>query len=113
MKIEECESYKYLGDGKNTMNIEARKTKSKSTTITVNTIAANEVLSRVETAVLLELHEKVNLPSLLCNSETWCLNKGDVKDLDLFNLPLHTPTPAILYTFRTIYTKIRIDHKQL
>ena len=127
MNIEECESYKYLGDeitrdGKNTQNIEARKSKIKAATITVNTIAANEVLSRMETAVLIELHEKVNIPGLLCNSETWCLNKGDEKDLekietqalkDLFNLPIHTPTPAILYTFGTMFTKIRIHHKQL
>ena len=31
----------------------------------------------------------------------------------LFDLPLHTPTPAILYTFGIRYTKQRVDHKQL
>ena len=71
---------------------------------------------------LLKLHEKINIPALLNNSESWHLNKGEETELEkieiqalkyLFDLPLHTPTPAIHYTFGTFYTKQRVDHKQL
>ena len=125
--IEETSEYKYLGDiitnnGKNTKNIEARKNKLQATTININTIASSEVLNRVETAVLLELHEKMSITAYLNNSETWILNKGDTSLIekseihsikDLFDLPLHTPNTAIIYTFGLLYTKIRIDQKQL
>ena len=61
-EIEETSQYKYLGDfitndRKNRENLKARKTKV--TTITVKTTATNEVTNNIETAVLLELHEKI------------------------------------------------------
>ena len=64
--IKETNKYKYLGDiitndGKNTENLKARKTRLQGTTISINTIAENEVLNNMETAVLLELHEKVSV----------------------------------------------------
>ena len=31
----------------------------------------------------------------------------------LFDLPTHTPTPAIVYTFGTLYTHLRIERKRL
>ena len=125
--IKETAHYKYLGDiitndGKISKNIEARGIKLKATTISINTIAASEILNRIETSVLLELHEKISIPGYLTNSETWILNKGDTKQLEkneiqslknLFDLPLHTPNAAIIYTFGTLFTKLRIDKKQL
>ena len=127
MKIEETMQYKYLGDvissnGKNTYNLESRKNKIQATSININAIASSEVLNQIETSVLLELHEKMNITGFLNNSETWILNKGDVKLIEateiqalksLFDLPLHTPNAAITHTFGTPYTKLRIDQKQM
>ena len=67
----------------------------------------------METAVLLELHEKISVSSLLTNAEAWNLNKGDENELekieigalkDLFNLPVRTPTAALVYFFGILYT---------
>ena len=59
MAIKETDRYKYLGDvitnnGKNSENLSERKTKVQSTTITINTIASNEILNKIETTVLLK-----------------------------------------------------------
>ena len=127
LTIDECTSYKYLGDyvtcdGKNAENIESRKTKMKITTMNINSIAASDVMCLMEAYVLLELHEKINIPSLLTNAESWNLNKGEMDNLErielqaikqLFNLPVHTPTPAIIFTFGLLYTRFRIHQKQL
>ena len=127
MMIEEATSYRYLGDfitndGKNAKNIEARKTKTQATTININTIASTEVLHKIETTVLLELHEKVTIPGLLANAESWSLLKTESCDLEkieymalrnLFDLPLHTPIPALLFTFGTLYTNLRIERQRL
>ena len=77
-RIKKCSSYKYLGDiitkdGKNKENIAERKRKSVGNTISINTIAANEILNGIATPVLLELHEKITIPSLLNNAEAWDL----------------------------------------
>ena len=127
MEIQECISYKYLGDiisndGKNLKNIEARKEKINASTITINTIAESDILNRIESAVLIELHEKVNIPGLLANCESWNLNKGETVEIErietqaikyLFDLPIHTPTPALLFTFGILYTESRIEQKQI
>ena len=73
LTIQSCSSYKYLGDiisnnGKNKDNISDRKKKVIGSTMSINTIAANEVLNKVETMVILELHEKINIPGLLNNA---------------------------------------------
>ena len=127
MTIEETSSYKYLGDhisndGKNAKNIEARKTKTQATTININTIASTEVLYKIETTVLLELHDKVTIPGLLANAESWSLLKtesGEIEKIEymalrnLFDLPLHTPIPALIFTFGTLYTHLRIEKQRL
>ena len=126
-KIQKCVSYKYLGDvitnnGKNKENIAERKRKIVATTISINTIAGTEVLNRIETPVLLDLHEKITIPSLLNNAEAWELTLTDLKEIEqveinslknLFNLPAHTPTSAVIFTLGTMYTEIRIHKKQL
>ncbi len=102
MEIAKCTTYTYLGDvitqdGKNTENIENRKNKLRNTTASINSIAASEILSTIETPVILELHEKVNVAKLLTNAESWNLLKGEQNALDkieiqsiknLFDLPL-------------------------
>ena len=127
LKIENSESYTYLGDvitsdGKNTKNIENRKTKLIAATIHINTIAESEVLQKIESSVLLELHEKINIPKLLTNAESWDLLIGEKNELDkteiqalksLFDLPIRTPNAAIIYSFGTLSTNLRIDKKQL
>ena len=126
-KITKCSSYKYLGDiitkdGKNKENIADRKRKSVGNTISINTIATNEILNGIETPVLIELHEKITIPSLLNNAEAWDLTISDNRDLEkieisslkhLFDLPTRTPTPAIVFALGTLYTDIRIKKKQL
>ena len=127
MTIEETDQYRYLGDiitadGKNKVNIETRKNKTIATTIQINSIASTEVLKQIESMVLLELHDKITIPGLLANSESWILNKGETNELEkielqalrnLFDLPCHTPNPAILFTFGTIYTDLRMEKKRL
>ena len=63
----------------------------------------------------------MSIPGFLNNSETWNMNKGETKQIEtaelqslknLFDLPLHTPNAAIIFTFGTLYTKLRIDQKQ-
>ena len=88
----------------------------------MNTIASTEVLRKIETIVLLELHEKVTIPGLVANAESWSLLKTEAAELEkieyqalrnLFDLPLHTPIPAILFTFGTLYTHLRIEKRRL
>ena len=99
-------------------NLNARRIKLQASTITINTIAAGEVLNKIETSVLLEMHEKKSISSLLTNAESWDLNKTEEEEIekieirsikDLFNLPLQTPTASIIYTFGTLFTKQRVD----
>ena len=127
LDIQNCTNYKYLGDiisnnGKNKDNITERRGKMMASTLSINTIASSEVLNRIETAVLLELHEKISVPTLLNNAESWDLMIGEQKELQqieilnikcLFNLPTKTPTPAILYSLGIPYTYDRISKKQL
>ena len=126
LTIQETTSYKYLGDlisndGKNGKNLESRKTKTQTTTVTINSIAASEVLRGIETNVLIELHEKITVMGLLTNAESWSLNRSEKIELErieiqalkyIFDLPAHTPTPAILFTLGTLYTNHRVDKKR-
>ena len=127
LDIEESDTYKYLGDivtsdGKNTKNLEARKNKTFAATAGINSIAGASVLRRIETRVILELHDKVILSALLTNAEAWTLSKSEKDEIErieiqtlkmLFDLPIHTPTPAIIYTLGTLYTNLRVDKKRL
>ena len=127
LEIQNCTSYKYLGDlissnGKNKENIAERRKKMVAATMSIKTIASNEILNRIETAVLLELHEKISISSLLNNGEAWDLLIGETKELEqieltnvksLFDLPTKTPTPAVLHAFGLLYTSNRIAKKQL
>ena len=127
MPIDETKTYKYLGDiissnGKNKENIEARKQKTQSTTVNINSFGATDVLRKIETKILLELHDKITIPGLLANAESWSLLKGEIDSLEmieiqalkyLFDLPIHMPTPAIIFSFGTTYTRYRIEKKRL
>ena len=127
LSIEEADSYKYLGDvitrdGKNTKNLKQRKNKISAATTTINAIAETDVMREIETTVLLKLHETITIPILLNNAESWNLSKGERDMLEkieiqaikhLFDLPAHTPTPAILYSLGIPYTGQRLDKKQL
>ena len=123
--ISEGYEYRYLGDiitgdGKNKANIEARKNKVNASTITINTIASGEILNKMETSVLIELREKVNVAGLLTNAEAWVLNKSELNELEkvetqsikhLFDLPIHIPTVALIYSFGSLYTSQRIEQQ--
>ena len=127
LTIQESSSYKYLGDiisndGKNSMNLEDRKHKLRAKSILLNSIASSDILRLIETYSLMEFHEKVNIPSLLTNCEAWNLLKGEAVELErieiqtlkhLFDLPIHTPTPAIIFSFGLLYTNQRVHQKQL
>ena len=127
MIIEETDRYRYLGDvitndGKNTENIKTRKTKIQATATNVKAMAGSHVLNRIGTSVLLELHDKTIIPCLLNNAETWNLKKSEEEELErievqtlknLFDLPLHTPTAAILFSFGILHTSQKIEKKML
>ena len=76
----------------------------------------------MESLVLLELHERITLPALLNNAESWTLNKGEMDEIErieiqalknLFKLPIQIPNVAVLFTFGTLHTRQRIDQIQL
>ena len=127
MPINETTTYKYLGDvissdGKNMKNIESRKTKTYATTININSIASTEVLRRIETSVLIELHDKITIPGLLANAESWSLSKTEYTEIEkieyqalrnLFDLPLHIPIPALIFSFGTLFTHLRVEKRRL
>ena len=127
MEIGNCVSYKYLGDvitsdGKNTENIRSRQNKIRSSSISINTVATSETLYKIGTSVLLNLHKKVNIPSLLTNSESWTLLKSEQINIEkteiqciknMFNLPISFPTPGLIFTLGLLYTAIRVQQKQL
>ena len=127
MPINETKSYRYLGDiitddGKNEKNLENRREKSISTTISVKTVATNNIFNEIGTSVILELHETNTISALLTNCESWTLTKKDLNNLEqieiqsvklLFDLPAHTPTPAIIFTFGLLYTTLRVQKRQL
>ena len=127
MPILEATTYKYLGDvichkGKNSENLKARKIKLQAATANINSIAGSEILNKIETSVLLELHEKINISSLLFNSESWNLSKGEEDELEkielqaiknIFDLPIHIPSAAIIYSLGILYTRQRVDQKML
>ena len=86
LEIDNCTEYKYLGDiisnnGKNKQNINDRKRKAIAATISINTVASNEILNCIETSVLVELHERITIPTLLNNAEAWVLQAYEIKEL--------------------------------
>ena len=79
-------------------------------------------MRRIETQVLLRLHETVTIPTLLSSAETWLLDSAETNQANkieiwalkkMFGLPPTTPTPAVIYASGTLYTEIRIQMKQL
>ena len=125
--IENCDTYRYLGeeisrDGKNQKNLLERVKKVKGAVRSIMTCGKSEVMKRIETGVLLRLNTTVTLPTLLFNSETWTLNKGERKEIDkiaiwawkqMLGLPTTTPSPAIVYATGSIYASIQVEMKQL
>ena len=81
--IENCKSYKYLGEiitrdgkndenlkaryGKNDENLKARYNKVRSTVKAINTCGKGRIMRRIEVEVLITLHDAVTLPTLLYN----------------------------------------------
>ena len=126
-KIENCKSYKYLGeiitrDGANEENLRARFNKIKSTVRAINTCGKGRVMRRIEVEVLITLHEAVTLPTLLYNSETWPLNATISKELDkmelwawksMLGLPKTTPTAAVMFVSGALFASVRVRIKQL
>ena len=65
----------------------------------------------------MKLHQCI-IPSFLNNAESWSLSVTEEKELDklgirilkrLFNLPERTPSPAIIYSFGTLYITQQVD----
>ena len=74
-------------------------------------------MKKVECKVILELFDKMIIPNLLNNAESWLMTETDEKEMEkieiqalkrLFNLPSSTPTIAIMYSFGKIFTSCRI-----
>ena len=125
--IENCKSYKYLGeiiarDGSNEENLKSRANKVKSTVRAINTCGKKQIMRRIEVDVLITLHNAVTLPTLLYNSETWPLNSSIRKELDrielwtwksMLGLPKTTPTAAVMVASGALFASIRVQIKQL
>ena len=126
-EIVKCQTYKYLGekisrDGKNDENIDERCEKVKTTVRGITTFCKNEIVKRIGTKVILQLHEAETVPTLLYNSETWTLNASEKKTLDqieiyawkkMIGLPHTTPTAGIILTSGSLFASTRIESKQL
>ena len=83
LPIKETDTYKYLGDiitsdGRYVKNLETRKHKVTGATVAIKTFAASETINKMETSVLLDLHDVINIPTLLANAESWTLNKREL-----------------------------------
>ena len=125
--IDHQDSYKYLGDivtrdGRNMKNIEERFRKIKKSTYSIITCGKSEIMKRIEIGTLIKLHETINIPILLHNSESWIMTKTDRLNLEkiemwalkrMFSLPRTTPSVAIRYITGTLYVKTRIDIRQM
>ena len=125
--ISSTSKYKYLGDiisekGDNKENLEKRKDKLQMTTRRVLACGNIDIMKRIQTKTLLQLHETITISSILINCETWILNKQDQQNLDkmelwaykkIIGLPITTPTPAVIYEMRTLFTSIRVIARQL
>ena len=119
--IEGAETYKYLGDyinrkGTNKENIEERLRKVKLSTREIITYGTSSTMRKLQSRLLIELHETISVPSLLNNSESWLLGKTDQIELEkieiwglkrLLNLPPKTPTAAVRYETGTLFVEIR------
>ena len=126
-EIVKCQSYKYLGekisrDGKNDENINERCEKVKTTVRGITAFCKNEIVKRIGTKVILQLHEAETVPTLLYNSETWTLNASEKKTIDqieiyawknMIGLPHTTPTAGIILTSGSLFASTRIETKQL
>ena len=64
--------------------------------------------------MLLDLYETIAISGFLTNAESWSLNKGEENEIEkveiqslksLFDLPIHTPTAAIIFTLGIPFTK--------
>jgi TPP-dependent trihydroxycyclohexane-1,2-dione (THcHDO) dehydratase len=125
-KIEETESYKYLGDiimenGSLTKNLEERFGKVKQATSTV-ILCGGKVLKQIEVNNLIKLHETMTVPVILTNCETWVFTKAERENLDkmeiwafkrILGLPKTTLTPGILFTTGSKSTSLQVDERQL
>ena len=125
--ITSAERYTYLGDiitpdGLNKENIENRKIRLQRATRRVLANSQIEIMKRIETKTLLQLHEAITIPSILINCESWTLSKTDRNSLDkleiwafkkLLGLPITTPTAAVMFESRAPYTSIRVINRQL
>ena len=125
--IGNCEVYRYLGeeisrDGKNKRNLSDRFKRVKGTVRAIMTSAKTGIMKKIETKVLLKLHDSVVLPSFLYNAETWSLNGEERKEADkillwvwkqMLGLPSTTPTPAVVFATGSLYASVQIELKQL
>ena len=82
----------------------------------------SDVMRRIGAKVALDLHEAAAIPTLICNSETWKLNKTEKNFINraefyavkkILELPKTTPTAGIVMSTGILYTFIRIEIKQL
>ena len=124
--IKNTTSYKYLGDmissdGKNKLLLQARENNLMATTRQINTTASSEIMQRIGTKVTLDLYEKSVITSFFYNAESWTLTKTEEKQIDkigiqaikrLFNLPITTPSAAIIYSFGVLYFSEVADTKR-
>ena len=126
-QITSTEKYTYLGDvitadGGNTANLQSRMERLQGATRRVLADSQIDVLHSMGIKTILNLHEIKTIPAILINCETWLLTKTDRKKLDkmeiwaykkLLNLPITTPTAAVIFESRSLFTSTRVINKQL
>ena len=126
-EIESCEEYRYLGDiitrnNSNQRNIEERENRVKMVTRKVISMCSNEILNRIEMWALMKLHETTTVSSFLTNSESWVLSSTQRNKIDrielwalkkILNVPVTTPTVAVMMVSGTLFATERIDQRQL
>ena len=87
----------------------------------INTTASSDVMRGIGTKVTLDLYEKSVLTSFLTNAESWTLTATEDKEIDrigiqavkrLFNLPITTPSAAIIFSFGLLYFSEVADRKK-
>ena len=126
-EITSTDRYTYLGDiitadGKNTENLENRKEKLQRATRRVLADSRIDVIQNLGVKTVLKFHEAKTILAILNNCDTWILTKTDRNKLDkmevwaykkLLNLPITTPTAAVIFESRSLFTSVRVINKQL
>ena len=126
MQIDQVANYTYLGeqiDQNNSLNphINPKLGKIQGVVNSIKHLTKEQVFVKTRTTVILDLHEKCLIPTILYGCETWSLNNTQMKKLEdiqhkslcsLLKILISTPKAALLGETGVQYMETRIHMRQ-